>query len=224
MIWAPKIVLQAYEDYYLGKAAITEVTFKVLPDDTTVAVALRTGEIDFASISETNFSNLDGVEGITIEKIPMSRFGFVTVNHEKYPYSEVKFRQAVAYAIDRQNMVDLALEGMGTPNSNILRPLRYGFSEDQPVYDYNPEKSKELLVELGIETPYDLGTMYVAESYSMQAQILQNDLAYVGLDVTLEILEFNAYLSKLMNGDFGISVLAMSLEGKHSTVRTCLQE
>ena len=208
-----KVVLQAYEDYYLGEAGIKELTFKVLPDDTTVAVALRTGEIDFASISETNFSNLDGVEGLVIEKIPMSRFGFATVNHEKYPFSEVKFRQAIAYAIDRQNMVDLALEGIGTPNSNILSPLRFGYSEDQPVYDYDPEKSKELLAELGIETPYDLGTMYVAENYSMQAQILQNDLAYVGLDVTLEILEFNAYLSKLMNGDFGISVLAMSLEG-----------
>ncbi|MBI9048749.1 MAG: ABC transporter substrate-binding protein [Anaerolineaceae bacterium] len=208
-----KIVLEAYDAYYLGKAGITNITFKILSDNATVAVAMQTGEIDFASISESNFSNLEDVEGIVIETVPMSRFGFVAMNHEKYPFSETKFRQAVAYAIDRQNMVDLALDGFGTPNSNILSPLRFGYSETQPVYDYNPEKSEALLEELGITTPYDLGTMYVAESYSTQAQILQNDLSNIGLNITLEILEFNAYLDKLLGGDYGISVLAMSLEG-----------
>jgi peptide/nickel transport system substrate-binding protein len=208
-----KIVLEAHEDYYLGKASIEKVTFSILPDDTTVAVALQTGEIDFASISESNYGNLEGKPGITIEEVPMSRFGFISMNHEKYPFSEVKFRQAIAYAIDRQNVIDLALDGFGTVNSNILSPLRFGYSEKQPQYDYNPEKSKELLNEIGITTPYDLGVMYVAENYKTQAQIIQNDLLNIGLNVTLEILEFNAYLNKLMNGDCGITVLAMSLEG-----------
>lgn len=174
---------------------------------------MQTGEVDFASITESNYSSLDGQEGIVIDTVPMSRFGFVAMNHEKYPYSEVKFRQAVAYAIDRQNMVDVALDGFGTVNSNILSPLRFGYSEDQPKYEYDPEKAKALLAELSIATPYDLGTMYVAEKYSTQAQVIQNDLAQVGLNVTIEVLEFNAYLSKLMGGDYGISVLAMSLEG-----------
>jgi len=208
-----KIILQAYEGYYLGEASIKEITYKIIPDDATVAVALQTGEVGFASISEVNYGNLENVEGIVIDTVPMSRFGFVAMNHEKYPYSEIPFRQAVAYAIDRQNMVDLALDGFGTVNSNILSPLRFGYSEDMPEYTYDPEKSKELLAGMGLTTPYDLGTMYVAENYSMQAQILQNDLANVGLNVTIEILEFNAYLDKLMSGEYGISVLAMSLEG-----------
>ncbi|WP_313346024.1 ABC transporter substrate-binding protein [Sedimentibacter sp.] len=208
-----KIVLEAYEGYYLGEAEIINVTFKILSDDTTAAVALQTGEIDFASISESNYGNLEGKSNIVIEEVPMSRFGFISMNHEKYPFSEVKFRQAVAYAIDRQNIIDLALDGFGSVNSNVLSPLRFGYSEDQPQYDFNTEKTKELLAEIGIETPYDLGIMYVAESYKTQAEIIQNDLANVGLNVTLEILEFNAYLDKLMNGDCGITVLAMSLEG-----------
>ncbi|MEM5773697.1 MAG: ABC transporter substrate-binding protein [Anaerolineaceae bacterium] len=208
-----KIVLKAYDAYYMGPASITDITFKILADDATVAVALQTGEVDFTAISESNYGNLEGAEGIVIETVPMSRFGFVAMNHEKYPFSEIKFRQAVSYAIDRQNMIDLALDGFGTVNSNILSPLRFGYSDDMPKYDYNPEKAKELLAELGITTPYDLGTMYVAEKYSTQAQVLQNDLANVGLNVTIEILEFNAYLQKLMSGEYTISVLAMSLEG-----------
>ena len=196
-----------------GKPPIENVTYKVIPDDTTVGVAMQTGEVNFAMISTSNFSNLDGKPGIVIDKVPLSRFGFVAMNHEKAPFKDVRFRQAVAYAVDRQNMIDVALDGIGTVNSNIVSPLRFGYSENQPKYDYNPDKAKELLKEMGLATPYDLGTLIVAEKYKNQAQVLQNDLAAVGLNVQIEILEFNAYLKKLMGGDFGMSVLEMSLEG-----------
>jgi peptide/nickel transport system substrate-binding protein len=208
-----KIVLEAYNGYYEGVAKIKEVTCKVLADDTTVAIALQTGEIDFASISESNFGNLEDADTIIVENVPMSRFGFISLNHEKYPYSEVKFRQAIAFAIDRENLIGLSMDGFGTVNSNILSPMRFGYSENQFQYNYNPEKAKQLLSELGLATPYDLGIMYVADSYSTQAQIIQSDLAALGLNVTLEILEFNAYIDKLMNGECGITVLSMSLEG-----------
>jgi peptide/nickel transport system substrate-binding protein len=208
-----KVSLEAYAGYYMGEAAIKNVTYKIIPDNATIAVALQTGEVDFASIAPSNVSNLEGVSSVIIDNVPMSRFGFVTMNHEKYPFSEVKFRQAVAYAIDRDNMVAVALDSYGTPNSNILSPLRFGYSTDQMQYTYDPEKSKALLAELGIATPYDLGTLIVAEKYATQAQVLQNDLANVGLNLTIEILEFNAYIQKLLGGDFGMSVLEMSLEG-----------
>jgi len=208
-----KIVLEAYEDYYLGAPPIKNITYRVIADDTTVAVGLQTGEVDFASISESSYATLSGKEGVTIDKYNMSRFGFVSVNHEKSPYSETKFRQAIAYAIDRENLVELALDGLGTVNSSILSPLRFGYSEDQPKYTYDPDKARSLIAECGIKTPYDLGVMYVSESYSTQAQIVQNDLKAVGLETTIEILETNAYYGKLMGGECGITVLAMTLEG-----------
>ncbi|MGI6642432.1 MAG: ABC transporter substrate-binding protein [Bacillota bacterium] len=208
-----KIVLEAYEDYYLGEAPIKKVIYRVIPDDTTIAVGLQTGEIDFAEIAESSYATLEGKEGVTIDKFNMSRFGFISVNHEKYPFSEVKFRQAIAYAIDREKMVEVALDGFGTVNSNILSPLRFGYSEDQPKYTYDPERAKELLRECGIETPYDLGVMYISEAFSTQAQLVQSDLEAIGLNTTIEILEANAYYAKLMGGECGISVLAMTLEG-----------
>ncbi|MDD2283142.1 MAG: ABC transporter substrate-binding protein [Eubacteriales bacterium] len=208
-----KVTLKAYEDYYRGAAKIKDVTMKVIGDDTTVAVSLQTGDIDFATIKPASYDTLKGNDKIKIEEVPQSAFTFVAMNHEKYPYSEVKFRQAIAYAVDRQNMVDLTANGLATVNSNILSPFRFGYSEDQPKYDYNPEKAKQLLTEAGISTPYDLGIMYVAEQYSNEAQVLQSDLSKIGLNVKLEILEFNAYLKKLMSGEYGISVLNMALEG-----------
>ena len=61
-------------------------------------------------------------------------------------------------------------------------------------YTYDPEKAKELLAEAGITTPYDLGELLVAENYSNMATVIQNDLHAVGLEVTISVKEFNAYL------------------------------
>jgi peptide/nickel transport system substrate-binding protein len=69
------------------------------------------------------------------------------------------------------------------------------------------------LDELNIETPYDLGVMMISEQFKTQAQVVQNDLAAVGLNVTLEIVERNALLQSMFNGDIGITMMSMVLEG-----------
>jgi peptide/nickel transport system substrate-binding protein len=207
------ITLKAYEGYYRGAPSIKDVTFRILADDATIAVSLKTKEIDFVKISETNYANLEGTDGISIMEVPESRFGFISLNHEKEPFNNVKFRQAVAYAIDRQNLLDLAMDGIGTVNSNIISPLRFGYSDDQPQYGYDPEKAKALLAEAGIETPYDLGVMHVGDQYSTQAQVIQSDLAAIGLNVTIEVVEFNTLLQNMFNGGIGITTMSMVLEG-----------
>lgn len=207
------IELEANDDYFRGEPQIKNVTYRVLSDDTTIAVSLQTKDIDFVKITEANYANLEGIEGVSIMEVPESRFGFISLNHEKEPFNNPTFRKAVAYAIDRQNLIDLAMDGIGTVNSNVMSPLRFGYSDDQLVYDYNPEKAAQLLVEAGIETPYDLGTMYIAEIYKTQAQVVQNDLKAVGLEVELEIVEFNTLLQNMFNGDIGITMMSMVLEG-----------
>lgn len=207
------IELEANEDYFLGAAKIKTVNFRVIADNVTNEISLQTNEVDFARIKESSYTGLKDVAEITIENVPDSGHGFISLNHEKEPFNNLKFRQAIAYAIDRQNLIDLALNGIGTVNSNIISPLRFGYSDDLPVYEYNPEKAKELLKEAGIETPYDLGVMPVAEQYSTQAQVIQNDLAAVGINCQIEILEFNALLDKMFKGDVGITTLAIVLDG-----------
>ncbi len=71
----------------------------------------------------------------------------------------------------------------------------------------------ELLAEAGIETPYNLGEILVDESNSDLATVLQADLAAVGLQCTISTKEFNAYISDLTSGTYGISVLNMTLDG-----------
>ena len=212
------IKLEANEDYYRGAPEIKEVTFEVIPDSSTKAIALQTGEVNFAEIDSATKPQLEANPAITIAEVPPSSFSYIAMNTEKEPFNDVKVRQAINYAIDRDNLVAVCYDGEAEVNSNICAKERFGYSDDQFQYTYDPEKAKELLAEAGIETPYDLGEILVAEKYSNLATVIQNDLKAVGLDVTISVKEFNSYISDLQNGSYGITALNMTLEGDTQTL------
>lgn len=208
-----EVVLTANEDYYRGAPAIKNITFKVLGDPATMAIALQTNEINFAEIDASVLPQLEANPAIAISEVPTSTFAYVSMNVEKAPFDNVLVRQAVNYALNRENLVAVCYEGKATPNSSICASHRFGYSEDLLQYNYDPEKAKELLAEAGLETPYDLGTILVAEQYSNMATVIQNDLKAVGLECTIDVREFNSYIGELTSGNYGISTLAMTLEG-----------
>lgn len=212
------IKLEANEDYYRGAPEIKEVTFEVIPDSSTKAIALQTGEVNFAEIDSATKPQLEANPAITIAEVPTSAFSYIAMNTEKEPFNDVKVRQAINYAIDRDNLVAVCYDGEAEVNSNICAKERFGYSDDQFQYTYDPEKAKELLAAAGIETPYDLGEILVAEKYSNLATVIQNDLKAVGLDVTISVKEFNSYISDLQNGSYGITALNMTLEGDTQTL------
>ena len=212
------IKLEANEDYYRGAPEIKEVTFEVIPDSSTKAIALQTGEVNFAEIDSATKPQLEANPAITIAEVPTSAFSYIAMNTEKEPFNDVKVRQAINYAIDRDTLVEVCYDGEAEVNSNICAKERFGYSDDQFQYTYDPEKAKELLAEAGIETPYDLGEILVAEKYSNLATVIQNDLKAVGLDVTISVKEFNSYISDLQNGSYGITALNMTLEGDTQTL------
>ncbi|SCJ91043.1 Dipeptide-binding protein [uncultured Eubacterium sp.] len=217
-----KADFEAYEDYYRGEPKIKNVTFKIISDVASMGVGIQTGEVDFAEVDPSVVSTIKDDENVALEEATETTFGFVAMNTEKAPYNNVKFRQAINYAIDRQGIIDSVQEGYATENSNLLTPDRLGWSKDQKSYTYDLDKAKALLKEAGIKGEYDLGKMYVAEQYKSLAEVVQANLEKVGLKCKIEILEFNAYLNKLRQGDFGITTLQMSLEGDTQQVAMAL--
>jgi peptide/nickel transport system substrate-binding protein len=208
-----KITLEAYDGYYRGEAAIKDVTFEVIPDQSTTAVALKTGEVDFAMIESSSISQIEGDSELTIDEIGTSGFTYVCMNLEKEPFDNVLVRQAINYAINRENLVAVCYDNEAEVNSNICSKERFGYSEEQPQYTYDPDKAKELLEEAGITTPLDLGSILVAEKYSNVATVIQSDLAAVGINVTIDVEEFNAYIDDLVSGNYTLTALEMALDG-----------
>lgn len=208
-----ELTLAANEDYYRGAAEIKDLTFEVIPDSATKAIALQTGEVNFAEIDSASKVQLEANPAVTISEAPTSGFAYVAMNTEQEPFNDPKVRQAVNYAIDRENLVAVCYDGEAEVNSNICSKERFGYSEDQFQYTYDPEKAKALLEEAGITTPYNLGELLVAEKYSNLATVIQNDLKAVGLELSISVKEFNAYINDLQNGNYGFTALNMTLDG-----------
>jgi len=208
-----KIVLEAYEGYYRGAASIKNVTFDIIGDASTMAVALLCGKVNFAEVDASVLLQLEASKDITIQRVDTSSFTYVVMNLEQAPFDNVLVRQAINYAIDRDNIVAVCYDGEATANSNIMSTTRMGYSEDQVKYDYNPEKAIELLAEAGIATPCDLGSLMVTESNSALAAVVQENLKAVGLNVTIEVREKNSLINDLRNGNFVMGALGMTLDG-----------
>ncbi len=208
-----KITLESYEDYYRGAATIKNVTFEVIPDQSTTAVALKTGEVDFAMIESSVIAQLTGDNSLTVEEVAASGFTYISMNTEKEPFIDPKVRQAINYAVDRENIIAVCYDNEAEVNSNICSKERFGYSDDQPQYTYDPEKAKELLSEAGVTTPLDLGSILVAEKYSNLATVIQSNLADVGINVSIDVKEFNAYIDDLTSGNYTITALEMTLDG-----------
>lgn len=208
-----KITLEAFDGYYRGVADIKHVIFKVIPDATTKAIAMQTGEVNFGMIDSSSILALKGNDRVDIKHVQTSSFTYVCMNLEKEPFNNQLVRQAINYALDRQTIADICYDGEAEINSNICSKERLGYSDDQTQYTYDPEKAKALLQEAGIQTPYDLGSMLVPERYSNIATVVQSQLHEVGLEVRIEVKEFNSYISDLTQGNYGITALNMTLEG-----------
>lgn len=208
-----KITLEAYEKYYRGKAEIENVSYSVIPDQSTTAVSLKTGEVDLALIEPVTLGQLKDDDKVQIEEVETSGFAYISMNTEKAPFDDVRVRQAINYAIDRQNIISVIYDGEAEENSNVCAKNRFGYSEDQQQYTYDLDKAKELLAEAGYADGYDLGTLLVAERHSALATVIQSDLAKAGLTVKVEVKEFNAYIGDLTSGNYDITALEMTLDG-----------
>ena len=205
------VVLEAYDGYYRGEPVIKNVTYYVIK--TTAPQALMSNQVDFAEIEAAALPMIEAIPTLTVTPVPTSGFTHLVMNTEKAPFDDVRVRQAINYAINRENVVNVIYEGEAEVNSNICAKTRYGYSDDQFQYTYDPDKAKELLAEAGVEEGTDLGTILCAEKYSSLATVLQADLAAVGLKADIEVKEFNAYISQLTSGDFTLCALEMTLEG-----------
>lgn len=199
-----KIVLKAYPDYWRGEAKIKTITFTPMADSSTQLLAFQNGEFDFCIIPSADWNNVVASGQFTTSQAPskhVSYFG-LNVGKKDSPLYDLRVRQAFHYAIDKQSMCLVAADGFADPATNYVRPGFFvGAQAVGPDFSYNPEKAKELLAEAGYADGCDIGTMSVINGgggrYIKMAQLLQENLKAVGIQMKLEIGETGAILTDI---------------------------
>jgi peptide/nickel transport system substrate-binding protein len=199
---------EAFPDYFQGPPPIRHLTFRIIPDDFTAAIALETGEVDLIlSLSAAAAASLRDKPGLAVSSDPSTRVNYLTMNTERAPFDDPRLRQAVNYGINREAIREIAYEGEGLLKDHLALPRMAAFAEPDRRYAYDPPRAAVLAREAGVspERPVSL-TLIAAASSRQAAEVVRQDLAALGLLLTLDILEFNTWVSVYYRGDFQMAV------------------
>jgi len=206
------LVLKANPDYYLGKPPITDVTIRIIPDASTALIALQNGEIDmFNYAPKAQIETLKSDPNIDVHIYPHYKTMLAELNTKVKGLDNQQVRQAINYAVNRQNMVDVCEEGYGAPATGLINSVIFGYSDKITGYTYDINKAKQMLSDAGYPDGAGIPTltidcMAVAQD---QATILQADLKAIGIDAKVNVLEANAMMSRASNGENQITLFGM---------------
>lgn len=145
-------VLTANADYWEGPPPFQTVTFRSVPDVSTRVADLRSGRADLVGqLTPDQAISLEGEPGIEILSTPTERIGYLYLNAQSGPTTDVRVRQAIAHSIDRQGIVEALLQGYGEAVEIIGAPVIFGYTDEVTGYEYDPERARELVAEAGAE-------------------------------------------------------------------------
>jgi len=198
--------LTAFEDYWQGPAAIKDIKFTVITDDTTAAVAYMAGEVDFISTSASQFKEISEQPDLySFKAIPTKHTALIYFNTERAPFDNKLVRKALQHAVDRDTMIQVAFEGYAVPAYLQGDESCFGVDYSKVVpYEYDLEKAKALLAEAGYPDGLDLGTMVTNSGgyFEKCAVVFQSSLAEIGCTMNIEAMENTALTAMTLAGEY----------------------
>ncbi len=183
------IVLERFDDYWGEKAYLDKVTYKIIENADSILMSLQSGAVDlFAHLTSTQVAQLG--DDFNIEEGTMNLVQAMYLNHAEKPFDDVRVRQALCCAIDRQQILDLAFDGYGSLIGSSMYPAFGKYFDDSLTnyYTHDVEKAKALLADAGYPDGFSM-TITVPSNYQPHidtAQVIVEQLKEVG--ITAEIL------------------------------------
>lgn len=192
-----KIVLEAFDEYWKGVPAIKNISFMIMTDKNTAAIALESGEIDVLyAPSPADRSQLEALDNVQFLSENGSVYMWVVAfNNESEFFKEQKVREAINYAVDRQEMVDGYLDGFGVATEMPIVPSVFGYDPSFKNHEKDLDKAKALLAEAGYPNGFTCTIkLNQSSTYTEPAQILQAQLRKIGINLEFELEERAAFL------------------------------
>lgn len=208
------ITLDRFEEYWGEKAYLDRVIFRAIPDATARYLALKAGEVDLIDYpSPDDISEMKADPSLKLITQEGLNVGYLSFNNEKKPFDNKLVRQALNYAINRDDIIKGVYGEFGTPAKNPIPPTMWGYNDDIEAYPYDPAKAKELLKEAGYPDGFKTTFWYmpVSRPYMVNAakaaEIMQAQFKEIGVETELVTYEWGTYLDKTDNGEHDMCFL-----------------
>jgi len=204
--WIPgdHITLVRNDSYWGDAPKLDRVIFRVIPEGSTRVGLLQTGEIDFSDLIPTPlFAILKDDPDVTAVAPLGTPIRYLSFNFQRDLFQNLKVRQAIAMAINREDIVS-ALDGLASASKSIIGPKVFGYDPTAEVfgYNYNPEEAKTLLADAGYPDGFTTALWYgVTGDYPTVAQVIQEQLSKIGVKVELKGIDWATFLDATRNGE-----------------------
>jgi dipeptide transport system substrate-binding protein len=206
------IRFKAFEGW-AGKPKVDDLIYAITPDATARYAKLKAGECHV--MIAPNPADLDAMSkdaSITLLSQAGLNIGYMAMNAQKPPFDKVEVRKAIAMAIDRDAILKEVYQGAGQKAKNPIPPTMWSYDDSTVDHEYNVEKAKEMLAAAGVkDLATDLWWMPVQRPYNPNAkrmgEMIQADLAKVGITATLVSYEWGEYRKRMQAGEHQMGFL-----------------
>lgn len=195
------VCLVSNEEYRKGAPAIKKVTYKFIKEPSSGAIALETGDVDiYADISMVDVPNLQENEDIQVSLIQGDYVYYLCMNEKKEIFQDARVRQAIAYAINLDELIMAVTNGIGgTKTGSLTTPGCFGYKEYAPV-EQDVEKAKQLLADAGYPDGITVEVAVCDGTRKKIGETLQGMLKKANINVEIKSMDMSA-LAEYATGD-----------------------
>lgn len=208
-----RVVLEAFDGFHGGAPGIKQIVIRVIPDATTRILEMRRGSIDFAlnSIPFDAVSQFRENDQFEVAAEPGAVYQYLAFNLRNTQLRNERVRQAIAHAIDRERIVNDLLLGYGQVANSMLPPAHWAYAPNLSEYPYDPARAKQLLDQSGFRDPDGDGPQKrfsltyrtsTDQEANQQAQMIQQMLGQVGIEVNIQSNEFATFYDDIQKGNY----------------------
>jgi peptide/nickel transport system substrate-binding protein len=191
------IIMERFADYYggspdigpVGPACVERAIFRIIPENASRVAALLAGDVDIINeLPVHDIPQVEASENADVMKVNGTRTFFVAINNTKEPFNDVRVRQALNHAVNKQLIIDRILGGTAQPLNGVMSPDAFGFNPDLTEYAYDPEKAKQLLADAGYPDGIDV-VIDATGPFKEIAEAVAATLADSGIRATVQVGE-----------------------------------
>lgn len=196
--------VERFDDYFDGKPYLDSIIFKIVKDSNSANAALATGEINARLISSEDYDTVLKTGKVNINTYNSGRVNAMSFNQNVEALKDVKLRQAIAYALNKEELVNFAFlsNEFATPAYSVFTPDTLFYDSELTKYDNDVEKAKALLKEAG-HTSLKLNILYISTNKAMESQALyiKEKLKEIGIELELLPMDESTYKNKVLETD-----------------------
>ena len=230
--WLPgeKIVLERNEDYFEGAPYIKRIVYRIIPDPTTMFLELQSGGLDQMGLTPLQYARQTDAPGFKRRfnkyRYPAFAYTYLGYNLNKPMFQDKRVRQALSYAINKQELIDGVLLGLGQPANGPYKPGSWPNNVHVKPYPYDPQKAAMLLDEAGWRDhdgdgirdrdgkpmAFTIITNQGNDQRIKSGEIIQRRFQEIGVEVKLRVIEWASLLKEFIQpGNFDATIMGWTV-------------